>query len=267
MEYTNIYSLSDPKTGEIRYIGKTYNHLRKRLYAHINECKSGNKSHKINWIKSILSNGDVPIISTIDIVPTSDWEYWEKYWIEQFRQWGFNLTNITPGGYDNSYKRTNDTKQKMRVSKLGTTLSDSHKKNISESIKLKSKENPLYNRGVGNSKSSLDKEILYQKYINENLSLNSCAKFFGVSKKKVFVNIKEYGFKKEKSEWLEQVISNPMKIILQYDKSGVFIKEWIGLKSIQNELNINSANVSNCCRGNAKSVGGFIWKYKNVSGI
>ncbi len=29
MEYTIIYSLSDPKTGEIRYIGKTYNHLRK----------------------------------------------------------------------------------------------------------------------------------------------------------------------------------------------------------------------------------------------
>lgn len=29
MEYTNIYTLSDPITGEIRYVGKTYNALRK----------------------------------------------------------------------------------------------------------------------------------------------------------------------------------------------------------------------------------------------
>lgn len=27
MEYTNIYTLSDPITGEIRYVGKTYNDL------------------------------------------------------------------------------------------------------------------------------------------------------------------------------------------------------------------------------------------------
>ena len=33
MEYTHIYSLSDPNTGEIRYVGKTYNQLRKRLYS------------------------------------------------------------------------------------------------------------------------------------------------------------------------------------------------------------------------------------------
>ena len=59
MEYTHIYSLSDPNTGEIRYVGKTYNQLRKRLYSHLNECKTGNKSHKINWIKSLLSNSNV----------------------------------------------------------------------------------------------------------------------------------------------------------------------------------------------------------------
>jgi hypothetical protein len=58
-----------------------------------------------------------------------------------------------------------------------------------------------------------------------------------------------------------------MKTISQYDKSGILIKEWIGLKSIQNELNIDSGNVSSCCRGIAKSAGGFIWKYKNVSEI
>lgn len=263
---TFIYTLSD-KSGNIRYIGKS-NTPRKRLYSHIIECKTDRISHKINWIKSLLNKNEVPIIDILDEVLIEDWEFWERYWIEQFLQWGFNLTNIATGGINgNDYKRTESTKQKMRVSKLGTTLSTEHKKNISDSVKLKAKENPFYNRGKGNSKSIIDKELLYQKYIIENLSLNKCASFFGFSKKKIFVNITEYGFKKEKSEWIEQVISNPMKTISQYDKSGILIKEWIGLKSIQNELNINSGNVSSCCRGIAKSAGGFIWKYKNVSDI
>lgn len=136
MEYTNIYSLSDPITGEIRYIGKTCNQLRKRLYAHINECKSNNKSHKISWIKSIVLNDKVPIISIIDIVPTSEWVFWEKYWIEQFKQWGFNLTNISKGGYENNYKRSNQTRDRMRKSKLGITLSEEHKKKYQNPLKI-----------------------------------------------------------------------------------------------------------------------------------
>lgn len=135
MEYTYIYSLSDPMTGEIRYIGKTYNELKKRLYSHIMECKTDRKTHKINWIKSLLSNNKKPIISTIDIVPKSDWEYWEKYWIEQFKQWGFNLTNMTMGGYDNNSRLGKEKKQKIRVSKLRTTSSDEHTYNMRKIVK------------------------------------------------------------------------------------------------------------------------------------
>jgi hypothetical protein len=120
----------------------------------------------------------------------------------------------------------------------------------------------LYNRGEGNSRKFLDKELLYQKYITDNLSLNKCASFFGVSKKTVFTNITEYSFKKDKSNWIGQVVSNPEKYILQFDKDDNFIKEWLGLKSITKELGINSGNIANCCRGVAKSAGGFIWKYK-----
>ena len=262
MEYTHIYSLSDPNTGEIRYVGKTYNQLRKRLYSHLNECKSGNKSHKINWIKSLLSNNEIPVISIIDTVPTNQWQFWEQYWIEQFKQWGFNLTNIAKGGYDNSYKRSDKTKEKMRSSKLGTKLSVEHKKNISDSVKLKAKENALYNRGKGNSKSIIEKELLYQKYIIENLSLNKCASFFGFSKKKIFLHITEYGFKKEKSEWKKQ-LSTGQKVVLQYDMSGIFIKQWDSVFSITKEYGYNSGNIYNCCRGVVLSVNGYIWRYKD----
>jgi len=257
-----IYFLSDIN-GEIRYIGKTKQYLKQRLYAHIVECKTNRKSHKISWIKSLLKNGNKPIINIIDEVPEEEWEFWEQYWISQFKCWGFNLTNLTFGGQGGTgYKHTNKSKQKMRISKLGTTLPIEQRKKISESIKLKAKENPLYNRGEGNSRKFLDKELLYQKYITDNLSLNKCASFFGVSKKTVFTNITEYLFKKDKSNWIGQVGSNPEKYVLQFDKDGNFIKEWLGLKNITKEIGINSSNIANCCRGVAKSAGGFTWKYK-----
>ena len=51
--------------------------------------------------------------------------------------------------------------------------------------------------------------------------------------------------------------------MLQYDMEKNLIKEWIGLRVIESELKINKSNIANCCRGLAKSAGGFIWKYKS----
>lgn len=48
MEITYIYTLSDPITGDIRYVGKTTN-LKQRYKAHCNP--SNNKhTHKYNWV-------------------------------------------------------------------------------------------------------------------------------------------------------------------------------------------------------------------------
>lgn len=258
MRSTFIYSISD-ENGIVRYIGKS-NNPRRRLYQHINEKSN---IHKYNWIKSIIKREKVPIVNIIDEVPENEWEFWEQYWISQFKSWGFNLLNATDGGEGAiNYKHTNESRQKMRVSKLGTKLPEDQKIKISESVKLKAKENPFYNRGSGNSRIYLDRDSLYQKYIVENLSLNKCASFFNVSKKTVFTNITQYGFKKDSSMWKSQLISNPKKIILQFDKNGRFIREWYGLKTIECELSIDPSNISSCCRGIAKSAGGFIWKYK-----
>ena len=41
----------------------------------------------------------------IDEVPTEDWEYWEKYWIAQYKSWGFKLENITHGGNGLSFHK------------------------------------------------------------------------------------------------------------------------------------------------------------------
>lgn len=51
------------------------------------------------------------------------------------------------------------------------------------------------------------------------------------------------------------------KIVLQFSKSNIFIKEWCGVNYAQEELGI--FQISKCANGERKSAGGFIWKFKN----
>jgi group I intron endonuclease len=89
-----IYTLSDPLTGEIRYIGKT-NNLKTRYQTHVTTIK---KSHCSRWIHSLIKNGSKPIMEVLDIVGESNWVLMEQYWISQFKTWGFRLCNHTQGG-------------------------------------------------------------------------------------------------------------------------------------------------------------------------
>lgn len=58
------------------------------------------------------------------------------------------------------------------------------------------------------------------------------------------------------------------KKIIQYDIKNNFIKEWECIMEVQRQLGINNANICQCCKGNYKTAGGYIWKYKqqNVNG-
>lgn len=95
-----IYTLSDPFTNEIRYVGKTIN-LEKRLYEHKRLSHKKN-THKNNWINGLMSNNSAPIIEIIDEVG-QEWQFWECFYIELLKSWGFRLTNMTPGGDGVSY--------------------------------------------------------------------------------------------------------------------------------------------------------------------
>lgn len=50
--------------------------------------------------------------------------------------------------------------------------------------------------------------------------------------------------------------------LYQYSKNGEFIKEWQYMSKAAKELGINKANISEVCKGNRKTAGGFVWKYE-----
>lgn len=49
--------------------------------------------------------------------------------------------------------------------------------------------------------------------------------------------------------------------VIQYTKDGMLIKKWDSMQEVMKELGINRGNISNCCSGRCKSVGGYKWKY------
>ena len=53
--------------------------------------------------------------------------------------------------------------------------------------------------------------------------------------------------------------------ILQFTKSGEFIKEWPSLREAGRQLGIQ--NICSCLKGHRESAGGFVWRYASPSEV
>jgi hypothetical protein len=95
-----IYSLTDPRDGRVRYVGKT-NDIRIRLSNHVSQALHYRKrNHRVNWIRSLVEGGQLPVLSILE-EGAGDWAAAEKKWIARFRQAGYELVNATDGGEGN----------------------------------------------------------------------------------------------------------------------------------------------------------------------
>ena len=88
-----IYALTDPRTGEIRYIGKA-NDPAKRLKNHLYASKKGRLPVN-HWIRKLIKEGNIPQMVVLEW--TDSWEDREIACIAQHRSSG-NLLNICEGG-------------------------------------------------------------------------------------------------------------------------------------------------------------------------
>jgi len=94
-----IYSLTDPRTKEIRYVGKAID-MDKRFYGHMLVHRSN--THKSAWIKSLKRAGlkpEMDILETIHDSDDTDWQESERWWISYLRMIGCALTNQVDGGH------------------------------------------------------------------------------------------------------------------------------------------------------------------------
>lgn len=92
-----IYGLVDPRTFQVRYIGKSVR-PEERLKRHLREASYTADTPKLNWLRELASHGLQPILHTLETVSIDEWEHAEKEWIAHYRACGAELTNVADGG-------------------------------------------------------------------------------------------------------------------------------------------------------------------------
>lgn len=112
-----IYALIDPRTNQVRYIGKTFNVL-SRFRGH---CKDKGPTYKAKWIRELRAAGYSPRIEIVEIINTGnqkDWEAAERQWISNFKLLGCKLTNLTEGG-DSGWALSLDARSRISRARKG----------------------------------------------------------------------------------------------------------------------------------------------------
>lgn len=71
-----------------------------------------------------------------------------------------------------------------------------------------------------------------------------------------------FGKKLTSDQILNQTLPK-YKPVLQFNRNGDFMQEWLGASYIRDVLGYNQANITAVCNGKRKSANGYIWKYKN----
>lgn len=128
-----IYTLSDPDTNEVRYVGKAVD-LYTRIRNHYKPSRLVSKTHKNNWVNKLLNDGKYFIVLVVEECGTDELlNEAEIKWIKYYKDLGCDLTNGTNGG--DGGKMSPESIEKMRQSKLGKKLSEEHKLKISEGNK------------------------------------------------------------------------------------------------------------------------------------
>lgn len=231
-----IYCLFD-ENGIPFYIGKTKNSLKKR-----------GSQHQKHFQKNLT-------IFELDVINENDWKFWECYWMEQFRQWGFVLKNKNNGGGGPAF-HSEESKTKMKNTPRPNT-----------SIKLKNIKRPDVSNRLKDTKFSKETcQKISQSKIN-----HPCYSSIERNEKIFESNIKHYlkdskrnqkiskKLKGRKNSWVEEALGKP---IIQLDKNLNIIKEWESALKAAQSINKPSSSISECCNKKRKSSYGYIWVFK-----
>lgn len=117
-----VYGLIDPRTGQLRYIGKS-THLKRRLNVHNRAHGTG---HRANWLRELVTAKLQPDVVVLESFESEEAAYQaEIEWIGMAKSWGAKLTNHATGGeggFTGASVRP-EVKEKIRNSLRGHKLS------------------------------------------------------------------------------------------------------------------------------------------------
>jgi hypothetical protein len=164
-------------------------------------------------------------LEIVDIVLKENAKFWESFWIEQFKQWGFKLVNKNQGG---GGLESHSIQTKTKISNIWKMKSTEEKNQIN--IK----------RGIGNlgKKKSTSG---YRNWKKEDLDkLKSHSPF-------------------NKPDWSDKC----KKQVLMLDKNTrKILKEFNSVTEAALAVGVSQGTLSGCLIGKSKTSGGYKWEYK-----
>ncbi|SRR6266699_880951 len=89
----SVYALSDPRTGEVKYIGLT-NNVKRRYTDHISGKDKSNKA-KQSWIDDLKTHNLLPTLTILEenLEKPAGFQR-ERSWLQTYLEQGADLTNM-----------------------------------------------------------------------------------------------------------------------------------------------------------------------------
>lgn len=217
MKTTYIYLITNIDNNPNKvYIGKTINYI-SRKYSHLQKY-----GHSIK----------IDIIDEINSYSSKDWKPLECYWIEQFRIWGFNISNKNNGGGGANF-RTEDSI-----------------KNIRQKL-----QKPVIQYDL---KGNIIKEFSSLKEAKSKFGgfIDICLKHKGKKAGGYF-----WGYKNGSLPDFSLSYKKGKKVN-QYNLKGELLNTFNSTQEAEKLFNNTSKdNIGACCRNQQKTAYGYIWKY------
>lgn len=241
-----IYTLADPRTNEVRYVGKTKKKLYRRLSEHIATSKNL-KDHRSKWIQSLARQNLKPKIEMLDICQEEDWQEVEKFWIKTLKFLGVRLVNQNEGGCGNN----------------GHRLSDESKRKISASLTGKKQSKEVVEKRA----SQLRGRKLHPEHIAKCIATRKARqhKLSEASRQKMRDSHKNKKISEEHRALLIHYgqLNNAKnaKKVAQHSPTGELINIYSCAREASLKTQINISSIRMCCRNERKKAGGFIWKF------
>jgi hypothetical protein len=219
------------------YIGKTKNNILIREYQH----------------KKRL-NKDIQLVE-LDVVDSNEWKFWESWYIDLFKSWGFNLLNKNKGGGGPSF-HTELSKNRMKnTPHPGTSKKLSGIKRPDVSNRLKGKILSLHIKQKI-SKNKTNHECYKDPNRINNIIKSNLIHYQKGSDRNEKISQKLKG---RKNTWITEIKSIS---IVQHDKNNNHIKEWNSASEAAKSLNKPSSAITECCHNKRKSAYGYKWSFK-----
>ena len=177
-----IYILSDPRTNQVRYVGKSENSLYARLKDHLHPKRGLTlKDHCHRWLNELVSSGFEPGAKVIEWVscPENLLDR-ETFWIRKYRNDGSPLTNLTEGGRGTKgWKWSPEMAAHMKKIMSGTGNPF-----YGQGHRQRDKDNPMYGNGhkIAGGKNPMARRVLCLNDGNVFASGKEAAGFYGLTK-------------------------------------------------------------------------------------